>query len=170
MKKQLKKKDLIVESAIQDALIRPTGKVDWSNSPFLPVKLAGKNAVGDFGEFCFKHFSDFIHDNATIIKKEHDVVTKSDKKVEVKTAFKGKTGSFFFNQIYYQDPQTNKIKDWDHLVFVFVEPHRIEMWECKKPTNPEKHFTRNNGWCWNRSSSDKLDKQLWAKIYERECE
>ena len=169
MKKQLKKKDLIVESAIQDALIRPTGKVDWSNSPFLPVKLAGKNAVGDFGEFCFKHFSDFIHDNATIIKKEHDVITKSDKKVEVKTAFKSKAGSFMFNQIYYEDKSGNN-KDWDHLVFVFVEPFKIEMWQCKRPDNPEKHFTINNGWSWSRSSSAKLDENLWSKIYERNYE
>jgi len=162
--------DLIVESAIKDALDRPEGKVDWTNSPFKPVKSAGKNAVADFGEFCFKHYSDSINDHARIIKKGHDVITKSNKKVEVKTAFKNKGGSFFFNQIYYQEPETGNNKDWDHLVFVFVEPFKIEMWQCKRPNNPEKHFRKNNGWSWNLSSSTKLDGNLWSKIYERNYE
>jgi hypothetical protein len=152
--------ELIVENAIKSASERSDGKVDWANSPFQAVRAAGKNAVADFGEFCFKNYSDHIKDPATIIRKGHDIITKSNKKVEVKTSFKTKSGSYFFNQIYYE-------KDWDHLVFVFVEPKRLEMWICERPNNPDEHFRRNNGWSWQRSSSGKLDKTLWTKIYER---
>ena len=163
------KNDLIIENAIKDALDRPEGKVGWTNSPFEPL-INHKNAKGDFGELCFKYYSDSINDHAKIIRKGHDVITKSNKKVEVKTAFKSKAGSFFFNQIYYEDQETGDNKDWDHLVFVFVEPFKIEMWQCKRPDNPEKHFRINNGWSWNRSSSAKLDENLWSKIYERDYE
>jgi len=168
MKKTL---DLITENAIRDTLAaRPPGKIIWKGSPFLHVKLASKNAVGDFGEWQFKHFSDSIGDAAQIIKKGHDVRTQSGKRVEVKTACQGKTGSFFFNQIYYTDPKTNIKKDWDHLVFVFVKPFCVEMWECKQPAEPADHFRINNGWSWRRNSSNKLDETIWTKIYERAYE
>ena len=41
----------IIKEAIAKTLKnRPESKVDWSNSPLKPIKDAGKNAVGDFGE------------------------------------------------------------------------------------------------------------------------
>ena len=91
----------IISESISDTLqARPSSKTDWSTSPFLKVRNAGKNAVGDFGEYCVRNYYNSIGVKSQIIKKGHDVIAGS-KKIEVKTAFKNKSGSFFFNQIYY---------------------------------------------------------------------
>ena len=103
------------------------------------------------------------------IRAGHDVYTINNdlkKKIEVKTASQGKNGSFWFNQIYYESTDKGELKDWDYLCFVFVKPFGIEVWECKKPANPELHFRMNNGWSWQKPSSKYLDKSIWYKVYE----
>ena len=102
-----------------------------------------------------------------IIKKGHDVIAGS-KKIEVKTAFKGKSGSFFFNQIYYEHQETSAVKDWDHLAFVFVSPERIEIWECERPNEPKLYFTKNNGWSWRKNNSCKLE-SIWKCIHSEDA-
>jgi hypothetical protein len=156
--------DKIITEAMRRALIRPIGKVDWSNSAFRKVKKEGKNAVADFGEFLYEEFSNQAGDAAKIIRKGHDVRT-TKKKTEVKTAFKNKGGTYFFNQIYYKDAQTGKVKDWDTLAFVFVSPNKVEIYECPRPTDPSQDFRWNNGWSWNRSSPKSLSDK-WTKVYE----
>lgn len=156
-------KTLISESITDTLRARPPSKTDWSNSPFLKVKMAGKNAVGDFGEFCVKNYYESLGVKSKIVKKGHDVIA-GQKKIEVKTAFRGKGGSFFFNQIYYENQETFAVKDWDHLAFVFVSPERIEIWECERPDEPSRHFTKNNGWSWNKNDPRKLG-NIWKCIY-----
>jgi len=157
----------ILQESIKHTLTnRRASKIDWSSSPLNAVKMAGKNAVGDFGEHCVRNFYDSIGVESQIIKKGHDVVAGS-KKIEVKTAFQNKGGSYFFNQIYYEHQETSAVKDWDHLAFVFVSPNRIEIWECKRPDNPSLHFTKNNGWAWNKNSSHKLE-NIWKCIYSED--
>jgi|TARA_R110002110_G_scaffold397029_1_gene612153 hypothetical protein len=142
----------------------PPSRTDWTNSVFQSVKTAGKNSVGGFGEHLFRDWSESEGNNARIVRKGHDVLSGTEK-VEVKTAFKSKAGSYFFNQIYYTHPETGAQKDWDHLVFVFVSPTGVEMWKCEKPPEPQKYFRRNNGWSWNRNSPSKLDNSIWKQIY-----
>jgi hypothetical protein len=155
--------DSIISSAMQRALDRPKGKVDWSQSPYRDVK-GEKNAVGDFGEYVYQGWCNKEGDLAEIVRKYHDVKTVT-KKTEVKTAFQNKSGTFFFNQIYYHNPETGEEKDWDTLAFVFVWPHRVEVWECSRPENPDEEFGKNNGYCWNKSSPNSLSK-IWTKVYE----
>ena len=143
---------------------RPPSKVNWDNSSYSRVKSAGKNAVGDFGEELTKDWYESQGLISEIIKRGHDVLGGTDK-TEVKTAFQGKQGGYFFNQIYYEDPETGHRKDWDFLIFVFVAPQGIEMWKCERPDNPEDHFIKNNGWSWNKSSPSKLDKSIWTKVW-----
>lgn len=143
---------------------RPHSKVNWDNSRYLEVKNAGKNAVGDFGEELAYDFYLSQGVISEIIKRGHDVIGGVEKS-EVKTAFQGKQGSYFFNQIYYEDPETGHRKDWDFLIFVFVAPQGIEMWKCHRPDNPRDHFTKNNGWSWNKNSPSKLNKSIWTKIW-----
>tara|TARA_Y100000034_G_C6777503_1_gene347256 strand:+ start:170 stop:673 length:504 start_codon:yes stop_codon:yes gene_type:complete len=143
---------------------RPISKVDWSNSPYLPTKLEGKNAVGDFGENLIYSIYEERGIECEIIKKGYDVLV-GDKKVEVKTSFQNKSKAFFFNQIKEVDEETGKLKDWDHLAFVFVRPQSIEVWECKKPEKLHEHFTKNNGWAWRKLSSDSLCKKTWVRTY-----
>jgi hypothetical protein len=142
----------------------PPSKTDWKDSEFLPVKTAGKNSVGGFGEHLFRDWSEAEGNEALIVRKGHDVLSGTEK-VEVKTAFKGKAGSYFFNQIYYTHPETGAKKDWDHLVFVFVSPTGVEMWKCARPPSPQEHFRLNNGWSFNRTSTSSLDKSIWNQIY-----
>jgi hypothetical protein len=128
--------------------------------------MAGKNAVGDFGEHCVNNLYNSLGVESSIVKKGHDVIA-GQKKIEVKTAFRGKGGSFFFNQIYYEHQETSAVKDWDHLAFVFVSPNRIEIWECRRPDDPSLHFTKNNGWAWNKNSSRKLE-NIWKCIHSED--
>lgn len=156
-------KPLISES-IEDTLRgRTQSKIDWSSSPFGKVKRAGKNAVGDFGEHCVNNLYNSLGIESRVVKKGHDVLA-GEKKIEVKTAFQNKQGSFFFNQIYYEHQETSVVKDWDYLAFVFVSPNRIEIWECERPDDPSLHFTKNNGWAWNKNNSCKL-RDIWKCIY-----
>ena len=139
----------------------------WEQAPVLyDIKaFGGKNAVGDFGEYLVDEYYTSQGVDSVVVKCGHDVRC-GDKKIEVKTAFENGKGGFFFNQIYYADVETHADKDWDHLIFVFVSPTKIELWECQKPENPTEHFNKNNGFCWHKSSSDKLDKSIWTKIAE----
>jgi hypothetical protein len=131
-------------------------KVDWSNSPLLPIKSDKNNcSAGDFGEILYKNV---IGPSATVVKKGHDVYVDDGSKVEVKTAFQGKDGSFFFNQIYSE-------KDWNKIAFVFVKPNAVEIWECDRNNlNFDVDFFDNNGYAWRKSSSSKLS-SAWKKIY-----
>lgn len=157
----------IISKSITDTLTnRPASKVDWNKSPLKEVKMGGKNAVGDYGEHVVKNYYRDAGIDSLIIKKGHDVLAGT-KKIEVKTAFQGKAGSFFFNQIYYVDPNTGVDKDWTHLAFVFVRPDSVEIWECERPPNPEEHFNINNGWSWNKNDPKKLT-SIWKKIYSEE--
>jgi hypothetical protein len=129
-------------------------KVDWSNSPLLPIKR-DKNSIGDFGEILYKNV---IGSSATVVKKGHDVYVDDGSKVEVKTAFQNTGGSFFFNQIKSE-------KDWNKIAFVFVKPNEIEIWECHRNNlNFDVDFIHNNGYAWNKSSSSKLS-SAWTKVY-----
>jgi hypothetical protein len=143
---------------------RPPSKVNWDNSPYLPVKSAGKNAVGDFGEELTKDYYESRGLISEIINRGHDVLGGVEK-TEVKTAFLGKQGGYWFNQIYYEDPDTGHRKDWDFLMFVFVSPTGIEMWKCPRLDNPEDHLGKNNGYHWKGSSPSKLDKSIWTKVW-----
>lgn len=151
---------IIKESIEKTLLDRPNSKVDWSNSPFLPVKNAGKNAVGDFGEHAYHLLGIKGGNLSSIVKKGHDVLV-GNKKVEVKTSFQNKQGRFSFNQLYEH-------KDFTHIAFVFVWPNKIEVWECQRPIKFQQYFTANNGWMWSGSSPSKLDKTIWTKTHE-EC-
>lgn len=129
-------------------------KISWINSPLAPIK-ENKNAVGDFGEYLYKNV---LGNSATVIKKGHDVYVSDGSKVEVKTAFQGKSGSFFFNQIYAD-------KDWNKIAFVFVKPNEVEIWECNRnDLDFDVDFVLNNGYSWNKKDSSKLS-QKWKKIY-----
>ena len=143
---------------------RPLSKVDWTNSPYLPVKKAGNKAVGDFGEELTKELYEEHGLVGEIINHGHDVLGGTEK-AEVKTSFRGKNGSYFFNQIYYENSETGCRKDWDFLFFVFVAPGGIEMWKCARPEIPADHFRLNNSWSWKKGSSDKLDKSIWTKVW-----
>ena len=158
----------IISESISDTLqARRLSKTDWGTSPFLKVRNAGKNAVGDFGEYCVRNYYNSIGVKSQIVKKGHDVIAGS-KKIEVKTAFKNKGGSFFFNQIYYEHQETSTVKDWDHLAFVFVSPERIEIWECERPNEPELYFRKNNGWSWRKNNSCKLE-SIWKCIHSEDA-
>jgi len=149
----------VIKEAIERTLSsRPISKVDWAASPFLAVKLSGKNAVGDFGENLYYELGIGSGIPSSIIKKGHDVLV-GNKKVEVKTSFQGKSRQFSFNQIYEH-------KDFTHIVFVFTWPEKIEVWECERPLDFGQHFKINNGWMWSGSSPSKLDEALWTKIHE----
>lgn len=130
-------------------------KVDWSNSPLLTIKNM-KNSVGDFGETLYKNV---IGVSATVVKKEHDVYVEGGVKVEVKTAFQDhQSGNFWFNQI-------KEHKDWNKIVFVFVKPREVEIWECDRDKlNFSVDFFANNHWSWKKNSSSKLS-SAWTKIY-----
>jgi hypothetical protein len=156
-------KTLISESITDTLRARSPSKTDWLNSPFLEVKLAGITAVGDFGEFCVKNHYKSLGVDSRLVKNQHDVLAGT-KKIEVKTAFQGKQGSFFFNQIYYESQETGVTKDWTHLAFVFVRPNRIEIWECERPDDPSLYFRKNNGWSWNKNDPRKLG-EIWKCIY-----
>jgi len=157
--------DDVVQETIDETLgSRPLSKVDWSNSRYLSTKLEGKNAVGDFGENLIKNIYKRRGIECEIIKKGYDVLV-GDRKVEVKTSFQNKNKAFFFNQIKEVDEETGKLKDWDHLAFVFVRPQSIEVWECKKPEKLHEHFKKNNGWSWRKSSSSGLCKKTWTRTY-----
>lgn len=158
----------ITEEAIRRAKIRPPTKVDWTASPFEEVYYKGKNAKGDFGEFLYQEFCTQIKGiSADIIHKGHDIATPYQK-VEVKTSFQNQSGGYWFNQIYYECPDTGVIKDWDTLVFVFVRPDGVEMWEASRPRNPDEEFKRNNGYSWCKSSPAKLS-QKWSLIHKEDC-
>lgn len=153
----------IIKEAIAKTLKnRPESKVDWSNSPFKDVKDAGKNAVGDFGENLYA-----FRVSGEVVKKGHDVLCSNPpKKTEVKTAFRGKSRSFFFNQIYEKCPDTGNYKDWDTLSFVFVYPHSVEIWEApREKLDFNLDFKANNGWSWSRTSPEKLP-SYFVKIHE----
>ena len=145
------------------------GKVDWSGSPFLRVKDLGKNAVGGFGENLYATIQESLGNSAQVVRAEHDVLVSTSggfKKVEVKTAFQSKSKSFFFNQIRLNHDKTEAPKDWDTLAFIFVEPHKIEVWEIDRANlNAREEFKWNNGWSWNRRSSQLLS-STWRKIYD----
>jgi len=129
-------------------------KVDWSNSPLLPIKNK-KNSIGDFGETLYKNV---LGSSASIVKKGHDIYVSDGSKVEVKTAFQNTGNSFFFNQIYSE-------KDWNKIAFVFVKPNEVEIWECDRNNlNFDVDFIHNNGYAWNKSSSSKLS-SAWTKVY-----
>lgn len=129
-------------------------KVDWSNSPLLPIKNM-KNSIGDFGETLYKNV---IGISATVVKKGHDVYVEGGVKVEVKTALQNTSGSFFFNQIYDN-------KDWNKIAFVFVKPNEIQIWECDRDKlDFNVDFIHNNGYAWNKSDSSKLS-SAWIMIY-----
>ena len=129
-------------------------KVDWSNSPLLPIKNM-KNSIGDFGETLYKNV---IGVSATVVKKGHDVYVEGGAKVEVKTAFQNTGGTFFFNQIYSN-------KDWNKIAFIFVKPNEIQIWECDRDKlDFNVDFIHNNGYAWNKSDSSKLS-SAWTKIY-----
>ena len=155
----------VVRETIKETIeSRPISKVDWSNSPYLSTKLEGKNAVGDFGENLIKNIYEQRGIKCEIIKKGYDVLV-GDKKVEVKTSFQNKGKSFFFNQIKEVDEDTGKLKDWDHLAFVFVRPQSIEVWECKKPAKLCEHFKANNGWSWRKPTTDSLCRKTWTRTF-----
>ena len=137
----------------------------WEKCPALfDIKaFGGKNAVGDFGENLVHEWHKERGVTSAIIKKGHDVHS-GEKKIEVKTAFESRMGTFWFNQIYYADPKTGVTKDWDCLIFVFVYPDRVELWEIERPENPEDHFNWNNGWSWQKKGSEKLDQSKWKMI------
>ena len=127
----------------------------------------GKNAVGDFGENILNLYYLSKGIPSKIIKNGHDVFVQHEipgkRKKEVKTAFW--TGSnYWFNQIYYKDKNTGINKDWQQIVFVFVKPGCIEIWECDRPENPEVHFKWNNGWSWQKAGPHKLDASVWKLV------
>jgi len=144
---------------------RRPSRVDWTTSPYLEVYRAGLKARGDFGEELVVDW----YTNQGILPSErinlgHDVLGGTEK-AEVKTSFRGKNGSYFFNQIYYENSETGCRKDWDFLFFVFVAPAGIEMWKCTRPEIPAAHFRLNNSWSWKKGSSDWLDKSIWTKVW-----
>ena len=150
------------------------GKIDWGDSPFLEIKELGKNSVGGFGEHLYNQYQKQIQINQSkVVRVEHDVIVNQNKKVEVKTAFQNKSGGFFFNQIRYHLPEDHERageqKDWTHLAFVFIRPHRVEIWECERPSDPKRHFKWNNDWSWNGKNEgrgNKLCTDTWRKAYE----
>jgi hypothetical protein len=149
------------------------GKIDWSDSPFLDVKKLGKNSVAAFGEHLYDQQQKRMGLKSKVVRVEHDVIVGQNKKTEVKTAFQNKAGTFFFNQIRYFLPEDHERageqKDWNHLAFVFVKPHSVEIWECERPSDPKRHFRWNNDWSWqgkNEGRGKKLCPDTWIKVYE----
>lgn len=160
----------IVEGAARKALEKSTfldSLEKWKPYPVLYEikKDGGKNAVGDFGENLVCDYYNVLGIPSKIVKNGHDVLVGTRKK-EVKTAFLG--AKFWFNQIYYVYPKTDAKaglpKDWEDLVFVFVSPGKIEIWEIERPQNPENFFRWNNGWMWQKPGPEKLEKPFWKHI------
>tara|TARA_R110001583_G_scaffold25238_1_gene91502 strand:+ start:1106 stop:2485 length:1380 start_codon:yes stop_codon:yes gene_type:complete len=145
------------------------GKISWEDSPFQEVKSLGKNSVAAFGEHLYNEYQKSVGLKSKVVRCEHDVLVSDSKKIEIKTAFQNKNGTFFFNQIRYHLPamheRAGEEKNWDTLAFVFVKPHRVEIWECPRPQDPENHFVWNNDYSWNKKDSDKLNSN-WTCVYE----
>jgi len=118
-------------------------KEAWKNSPFKEFyDLVGKTK-GAIGELLYEEYvtKKGCHVKRSLSPEFDRVVDGRKKEIKLSFQWKGKAGSFRWQQI-------RPIHQWDDIVFIAIYPNRIEFYEADKETILEHVIIENDKGEW----------------------